>query len=182
MHVLFIWYVWHDTYAGGLRRCSPGKQPKFRDANPGFPAKERLRNERRNSILTMCYYPVLGIVLLISCAAREICFNQSEALPRSEQWHVINMEFLRSFLRRHFAVGELVVASQNAGCFLRLQMMHLSKVGKVFVDWSYKIRSYNSPLLWRLHHLNASFIRTLYFKQISSYCNALNAKTNYLWY
>ena len=29
------------------------------------------------------------------------------------------MEFLRSFLRRHFA-GESVVASRNVGCFLRL--------------------------------------------------------------
>ena len=29
------------------------------------------------------------------------------------------MEFLRSFLRRHFA-GKLVVASRNVGCFLRL--------------------------------------------------------------
>ena len=29
------------------------------------------------------------------------------------------MEFLRSFLRRHLA-GKLVVASRNAGCFLRL--------------------------------------------------------------
>jgi len=29
------------------------------------------------------------------------------------------MEFLRSFLRRHF-VGILVVASRNVGCFLRL--------------------------------------------------------------
>ena len=30
------------------------------------------------------------------------------------------MEFLRSFLRRHF-VGKPVVASQNVSCFLRLQ-------------------------------------------------------------
>ena len=40
----------------------------------GFPAKWRIRNER------------------------EICFSQSEALPRSEQWYVISTEFLRSFL------------------------------------------------------------------------------------
>ena len=31
----------------------------------------------------------------------KICFNQSEGLPRSGQWHVISMEFLRSFLRGH---------------------------------------------------------------------------------
>ena len=31
------------------------------------------------------------------------------------------MEFLRSFLRRHFA-GESVVALRNVGCFLRLPL------------------------------------------------------------
>ena len=36
-------------------------------------------------------------------AARQICFNQSEALPRSGQWHVISMEFLHLFFRRQFA-------------------------------------------------------------------------------
>ena len=58
-------------------------------------------------------------VVLIGCAAREICFNQLEALPRSGQWRVINSEFLGSFLRRHLA-GKSVVASLNVGCFLRL--------------------------------------------------------------
>ena len=42
----------------------------------------------------------------------KMCFIQSEA-------HVISMEFLRSFLRRHFA-GKPVVASPNVSCFLRL--------------------------------------------------------------
>ena len=46
-------------------------------------------------------------------------FNQSEVLPRSGYWHVISMEFQRSFLRRHFE-GKPVVASRNVGCFLRL--------------------------------------------------------------
>ena len=36
------------------------KQPTFRDATTGFPAKWRLRNERRNSILMTCQYPHLG--------------------------------------------------------------------------------------------------------------------------
>ena len=36
------------------------KQPIFRDATTGFPAKWRLRNERRNSILMTCHYPDLG--------------------------------------------------------------------------------------------------------------------------
>ena len=45
----------------------------------------------------------IWVVLLIGRAAREICFSQSEALPRSGTWHVISMECLRLFLRRHFA-------------------------------------------------------------------------------
>ena len=48
------------------------------------------------------------VVILIGRTAREVFFSQSEALPRS----VINMEFLQSFLRRHFA-GKPVVVSRN---------------------------------------------------------------------
>ena len=48
-HVILIW-------------CSLRKQPTFRDASTGFPAKWRLRNERRDSILITRYYPDLGSV------------------------------------------------------------------------------------------------------------------------
>ena len=41
-----------------------------------------------------CHYPDLDR------ASWKICFNPSEALSRSGQWHVISMEFLRSFHRR----------------------------------------------------------------------------------
>ena len=61
----------------------------------------------------------IWVVLLIGRAAWEIWLNQSEALPRSGQWRVISMEFLRSFLRRLLA-GKPVVAPPNVGCFLRL--------------------------------------------------------------
>ena len=36
------------------------KQPRFRDTTTGFPAKWRLRNDRRNSILMTSHYPDLG--------------------------------------------------------------------------------------------------------------------------
>ena len=36
------------------------KQPTFHDATTGFPAKKRLKNEFRNSILMTCYHPELG--------------------------------------------------------------------------------------------------------------------------
>ena len=52
------------------------------------------------------------VVLLTGRAVWEICFNQSEALPRSGRKHFISMEFLRLFLRRHFA-GKPVVVSEN---------------------------------------------------------------------
>ena len=61
----------------------------------------------------------IWVVLLIGRATWDICFNQSEALPRSGLWRVISMDFLRSFLRRH-CVGKPMVASSNVGCFLRL--------------------------------------------------------------
>ena len=65
------------------------------------------------------------VVLRISWATRETAFNQSEALTRSGKWHVISMEFLRPFHKRHYA-GKPVVASRNIGRFLRLQKESLS--------------------------------------------------------
>ena len=43
-----------------MRHSSLGKQPTFRDAASGLPAKRRLGNERRNSILMTCHYTDLG--------------------------------------------------------------------------------------------------------------------------
>ena len=91
------------------------KQPTFHDTNTGFPAKGRLRNERRNSILMTGYYPHLGS----ASDWLKICFNRSQALPRSWKCCVTSMAILCSFLRRHFA-GKPVVVSGNVGCFFRL--------------------------------------------------------------
>ena len=59
-----------------LRFHSLRKQPTFCDATNGSSAKERLRNERRNSILMTCHYPDLGSasdwLKQISHAARPI--------------------------------------------------------------------------------------------------------------
>ena len=82
----------------------------------------------RNPRLSLITYPektahisLIWVVLLIliSRAAWEICFNQLEARPRSGKWRVISMEFLCSFLRRHFA-GKPVVTSWNVGWLLKL--------------------------------------------------------------
>ena len=45
-----------------LCKSSLRQQPTFGDTTTGFPAKWRLRNERRNSILMTCHYPDLGSV------------------------------------------------------------------------------------------------------------------------
>ena len=67
------------------------KQLTFQDTTTGSPEKWHLRNEYRNSILMMCQYLAVGY------------------------WRIISIEFLHSFLRRHFA-EEPVVPSWNVGC------------------------------------------------------------------
>ena len=85
------------------------------EKKPPLVSHWRLRNERSNSILMTCHYADLENA---SDWLKQI-FNQSEALPRSGYWHVISMEFLRSFHRRHL-VGKpsnCIVESQKVGCF-----------------------------------------------------------------
>ena len=102
-------------YSSSLR-----KQPTFGNATTGFPAKWRLRNERRNSILMTRRYPDLASASdwLKKFPTRH---DQSESLARSGWWRV-NSSFLRSCLRRHLA-GKPVVGSPNVGCFLRLLLV-----------------------------------------------------------
>ena len=109
----------------------PRKQPTRR-YKTAFP-KWRLRNKRRNFILMTCDYPDLGRapdwLKQISHAARPI-----RSPTPSGWWRVISMEFLRSFLRRHFA-GKPVVASRNIGseplygCFRRNRTRRSPLVG-----------------------------------------------------
>ena len=103
--------------------CSLRKQPTFCDVTTGFPVKWRGNNIVETSAETPYWLitPQIWVVLLI---------GQSEALPRSGYWRVISMEFLRSFLRRHFA-GRPSVVSRNVGCFLRLQELQLHVISIV---------------------------------------------------
>ena len=91
-----------------------GKQQTFRDPHTGFPMKWRLRNKHRNSIVIMRHHPDLDSA---SDWMKQI-FNQSKVLTRSGKRRVISMEFLCSFLRRHFT-SKLLVVPQNVGYFLR---------------------------------------------------------------
>ena len=86
---------------------SPRKKPSFRDASTGF-----LRNDVWETSAEIPYRRRLisqnWEVLLIGHAAWEICSNQSEALCRPGQWHVLRCRF----------AGKPVEASWNVGYFL----------------------------------------------------------------
>ena len=84
----------------------------------------RSKEERPQKFILMTHhYPNLGS----ASDWLKNCFIRWEALLKSGLWHVVSMEFLRSFLRRHFA-GAPVVASWNVVCFLRLShaLVHLN--------------------------------------------------------
>ena len=100
------------------------KQPTFRKATTHsvFPAKCRLKKERRNFILVTCHHPDLESApyWLKQIPLRDA---RPEVVLRSGKWKVISMEFLRSFLRRHIAgkrVTECGVVKWVL--FLRLQV------------------------------------------------------------
>ena len=88
------------------------QQLTFSDATTGIPARWRLRNERRNSILMVCHYPDLD-------SASDCWKFHPISSTASGLWHIISMGFLLSFLRRNFA-GKQVLASPNIGYFLML--------------------------------------------------------------
>ena len=96
----------------------------------GFPAKWRLWNERRNSILMTCHYSDLGSA---SDWMTQIS-NQSEALSNFKQWHVISMEFLRSFVGHHFA-RKPPTAPRNVGCFLKLRLFPKKRGFQHWKNW-----------------------------------------------
>ena len=59
-------------FYGDMYRVSLGNQPTFRDGTTGFPAKWRLRNDFRNSILMTCHNPDLGSASDWSCRERNL--------------------------------------------------------------------------------------------------------------
>ena len=63
----FLWSISGFVFYSNMYRVSLGNQPTFRDATTGFPAKWRLRNDYRNSILMTCHYPDLGSAFDWSC-------------------------------------------------------------------------------------------------------------------
>ena len=73
-----------------LKSADLRKKPTFGDATTGFPAKWRLRNGRRNSILIKCRYPDLGSASDRSCRA----VNLPQPIRSTTQiWVVIRHQY-----------------------------------------------------------------------------------------
>ena len=53
-------FIYLDSWKSLFFNISERKQPTFCDTTTGFPAKWRLRNERRNSILMTRHFPDVG--------------------------------------------------------------------------------------------------------------------------
>ena len=99
----YFWmYLFISKFKGFYTSVSLRKQPTFCDIVTGFPLKWHLRNQHRNSILMTCHCPL------------KETFNQSEALPRSEFWHVISIGFPHWFLR--------VILRGTCSCVVKCRM------------------------------------------------------------
>ena len=127
-----------------LSNSSLRKQPTFRDATTGFPAKWRLRNELTNAILMTRHYLDL--------------FGWKFASTSQKHY-----SHLRSFLRRHF-VGTTVVASRNCGCFLRPFKL-LTKQRSIMNEQN---RQNAKPRKWNATAFTSPI--RLYFRQNSCVC------------
>ena len=108
----FIAYSWYLT-SKVVRENSQyfAKSPLIFPQNDAWGMPAEIPYQRR--VTTQ-----ISIVLLIGCAVTEICFNQSEALPRSGYWRI---SAVTSLLGHHF-VGKPVVATQYLGSFLSLYL------------------------------------------------------------
>ena len=61
--------------------------------------------------------------------------NRGEALPKPGQWHITSLEFLRSFLRRHFLMKRALV-SRNFGFFSQaINCQNYYNLDKTRLNW-----------------------------------------------
>ena len=100
------------------------KQPAFCDAITDFPAKWRLRNERRNSMLMTRHYPDLVNASDWLCRAG----NLLQPIRSTTQiWMVTrHQKEISSLVSQTPVAGKPVVPSRNVGCCLMLtcHVMH----------------------------------------------------------
>ena len=129
------------------------------------------RPQNFHTLMTLLSLLRSKVMLLIGSDAKEICFNQSEALPRSGKWLTISVKVMCPFFRRHL-VGKLVVSSRNVGSFLRIDIV------PSLLDFF----SFFSFFLFRLLVLfdfpfELLFVLNIYF--ISVVCNFLDSGNNW---
>ena len=134
----------------GIKFLSLRKQPTSGDATTGFPAKWRLRNEHRNSILMTCPYPDLGSAsdwlnqnsnavwsirsttqILVSFAAvirvvTRVAWRVTTLITAAKEtkiWVVMRHPYgISALVSQKSFCGNAVVASLNVSCFLRLKV------------------------------------------------------------
>ena len=99
------------------------KQLTFGDATTGFPAKFRLRNKRRNSILMTHHQPYLGSA---SDWLNQISHEAGPIRSTTQIWVVTCHEYRIS--APVSLMAKTVGASPNVGCFLRLQYRQLHRL------------------------------------------------------
>ena len=102
-------YSERETPIQRLCYVSLKRQQTFGDATTGFPAKWRLRNERRNSILMTCHYPDLGSASdwlnQISHAARPIRSTTQIWVKTHHQYRISALDSQTRFLTLEVLYG-----------------------------------------------------------------------------
>ena len=85
--VLFYYEILKNKTQGTCFKMTVRKQPTFRAATTGFPAKWRLRNERRNSILMTRHYPDLGWVICLIVPRGKFASTIWKVIMKRHQWN-----------------------------------------------------------------------------------------------
>ena len=135
----------------GIKFLSLRKQPTFGDATTRFPAKWRLRNEHRNSIVMTCHYPDLGsasdwlnqishavwsirsttqilvsfaaVIRVVTRVAWRVTTLITAAKETTQIWVVMRHLYgISALISQTSFCGNAVVASLNVSCFLRLKV------------------------------------------------------------
>ena len=125
------------------------------------PAKWRLRNKHRNSILLTRHYPGLGS----ACDWSKEIFSQSEAQPWSWKWRVMSMEFLHSFLDQTSFRGETCGGIGKRRLFSRLGQM-----ARFVFLWSVSLARFSKKLR-----------RKWMLKKCQCCCKKLELHNNFPW-
>ena len=99
------------------------KQPAFRDATTSFPAKWRLRNERRNSILMTRHYQDLGSA---SDWLKKISFAAQPIRSTTQIWIVTHHQYGISTYSRFSDV----ISWENQWCFVKYRLLSRASCGK----------------------------------------------------